>query len=502
MDEVTVRVDKVLRPRPAHFHSLINIDQTFLMLRADMVEQLAMAAREIGARYVRSIGVFDDVLRVYVKDKPWGPRLNWQNIDAIYDRLLAAGLRPYQAMSFTPDLLAASADKRIFTTRSNTSAPADYEKWAWLVGEFARHVVDRYGLEEVSKWFFEVWNEPNLEFFAGTMEEYWRLYEYAARAVKGVDARLAIGGPATARGEHIDDFLAAMAKGSGVFGGPVPVDFISTHIYNNDSEWSALSPFKGEQAEKQSQSADFCIRLMRIVSRQCRQAGFTGPLHWTEWGRMWNPYKPERETANEAAFILKTVGSFYAEPQLGDLFSYWNLSDIYDQVGFGDSAFQGNYGMLNLQGLKKTSYHAHEILARLAPNLIGVEGAGFDEAFGAFAAAEGRATVDVVLYNFQYERAEAVPPREVRLTVGPFEPSRARLRVIHRRIDEDHSNIVAHWRAMGSPDYPTPSQIEKLRAMNRLEGDVTTVEAEDGFAVLNFAQTPGSASWIRIEKAL
>src|SRR6185437_14375219 len=111
------------------------------------------------------------------------------------------------------------------------SPPADYSKWNNLIKAFAQHLIDRYGIEEVSSWYFEVWNEPNIDFWTGrpAQETYFELYDNTARSLNAVSSRLRVGGPATAQAAWVDAMIAHAVKEH------VPLDFVSTHVYGNDT---------------------------------------------------------------------------------------------------------------------------------------------------------------------------------------------------------------------------------------------------------------------------
>ncbi|HMN59077.1 MAG TPA: hypothetical protein PJ988_01860, partial [Anaerolinea sp.] len=201
-------------------------------LRADWRAQLEKSHRELGFQYVRFHGLLDDVMSVCVRESdPFHPdaetrlRYNFFNIDSIFDFLLSIGMKPFIELGFMPTALA-SGDTTCFYYKANVTPPADYSAWEALIRALTQHLVDRYGLEEVRSWFFEVWNEPNLFFFwAGSQADYFRLYEHAARAIKNVDAGLRVGGPATSVNAWIPEMLA-FCRSSGV-----PIDFVSTHHY-------------------------------------------------------------------------------------------------------------------------------------------------------------------------------------------------------------------------------------------------------------------------------
>ena len=153
-------------------------------LREDYRIQLARCARELGFRYVRFHGIFDDDMSV-MKKPPFreGYKLSFSNIDSIFDFLLQIGMKPFIELSFMPDCLK-SGEQTIFHYKGNTTPPRDKDAWVWLIKSFLTHLIGRYGRDEVRRWYFEVWNEPNLGgetgiknggFWSGTMEDYYEL---------------------------------------------------------------------------------------------------------------------------------------------------------------------------------------------------------------------------------------------------------------------------------------------------------------------------------------
>src|SRR5882762_9986812 len=137
----------------------------------------------------------------------------------------------HDELSFMPRQLARRDIRQSFWYRPVVSPPKDYGRWDELITAFARHLVERYGIDEVSRWYFEVWNEPNLDFWAGEPKQstYWTLYDHTARSLKAVDARLRVGGPATAQAAWVPAFIQHCRQDH------VPVDFISTHVYGDDT---------------------------------------------------------------------------------------------------------------------------------------------------------------------------------------------------------------------------------------------------------------------------
>lgn len=446
------------------WEGLLNVDQFRWMIRRDMQDQLRMTHREINARHVRAVGIFDDEMRSYTvdttqwKSKTREPRTNWQIVDYVIDSLMDIGINPMVTPSFTPSLIA-QGDKTVFATKGRIGLPKDMSVWSAIVEDFTRHMLDRYGKHAVRQWYFEFWNEPNLGgFFDGTQADYFNMYKATWRAIKKADSELRVGGPATARGEWLKDFIEYSRVND------CPADFITTHVYNNDSESAPLSPFEGPQDDRVSKSPNFAVGVIRGGRALLDSLNYRGEIHWNEWGRSWWPCWDPRETPNEAAFIVRTMAEV---SQLGDYFAYWAISDIYDQVGYGRSAFHGNYGMLSLQGLRKPSYHAHQLLARLGRRRLDCtvgSGATANAFSGAIATLEGR-TASVLAYSYTHDENPAGGVAEVTV---PLPAGAREAGITLCRVNAQENNILKNWRDMGSPQYLSREQTRALQAANEL----------------------------------
>ena len=162
----------------------IGVGRANNLLRADILEHLERIQKEIGFRYCRFHAIFDDEMRVVVRNPDNTISYQWHEVDNVYDALLRLGLRPFVELNPMPAALA-SGPKTMFFYKMNVTPPKSYEEWGNLVEAFARHIIQRYGLDEVRQWYFEVWNEPDLDgFWSGSKEEYFRLYDASAKALK------------------------------------------------------------------------------------------------------------------------------------------------------------------------------------------------------------------------------------------------------------------------------------------------------------------------------
>ena len=435
------------------WEGLVNIDQFRWLVRRDTQEHLKLAHDELGARHVRAVGMFDDEMRVLglspssFLDKARRPRLNWQVVDYVIDSLLDMGINPMFTTSFTPGSIA-SGNKTCFSTQSRVSPPRNWPEWADLVRQGVSHALDRYGEAVIRQWYFEVWNEPNLSgFWDGSQADFHQLWATTYRAIKDVNPDLRVGGPSAARAEWIADLIEFGQKNDCV------PDYIVAHIYNNDSESKPLSPFDGPQADLENKSPHFASGVIRGVRNLLDQMGYSGEVHWNEWGRSWWPCYAERETAGEAAWIAKTMAEV---SQSGDYFAYWCLSDIYDQVGYGAETFHGNYGMLNLQGLRKPAYHAFQLLSMLGTERLTLHAEGTTALCNAIATRSDRGQQVMVYADQAVDIQVCLPPN----TQSPA------LRLY--QITPEQNNIVRLWEQMGSPAYLHRDQLRDLQSRNIL----------------------------------
>ncbi|HEU5397103.1 MAG TPA: beta-xylosidase, partial [Verrucomicrobiae bacterium] len=165
-------------------------------LRADWQEQLRLAVRECGFKYIRFHGLYHDDMFVY-REENGRAIYNFQYVDILFDQLLEIGIKPFVEFGFCPRDLASEVGT-VFWWKGNGAPPKDFAKWGELVRRTVTHWIARYGIEEVRTWYFEVWNEPNLNpFFRGTKSQYFELYKTTARVLKELDPQLRVGGPAT-----------------------------------------------------------------------------------------------------------------------------------------------------------------------------------------------------------------------------------------------------------------------------------------------------------------
>jgi xylan 1,4-beta-xylosidase len=482
---VSVRVDASATGSPLArpWRPLVGSEHLALLLRGEgpggrhvgeeLAESFRIARRELGAEGVRAHAILHDVLGVY-REEGGEPTYDFDRVDAVLDRLLETGLRPVVELSFMPRDLASDPDRTVFDYGGIISPPRDLGRWEALIEALVRHLVDRYGRDEVARWPFEVWNEPNLAvFWSGSESDYLALYDATARAVKRVDPSFLVGGPSTAAAGWVDDLLEHARTTD------VPVDFLSTHTYG-------MAP----------------LDLRPVAARY--GAGEL-PLLWTEWGISPLHSAPVNDSVWGAPLVARGMRS--AAGRLHSL-SYWVISDHFVELGEPPGLFHGGFGLLTVGNLRKPRFWGLALLERLGetelPAELAGDGAGSLVEAWASRADDGR--IAVALWNGTLDQTkwdgDAALARDVTLRLDGLPAGAWTVR--HHRVDEDHSNVRRAWEAMGGGDWPDDDAWLALHDADRLDGlepDWSATTGADGRLELTFAMPMPSLSLVELVPA-
>jgi xylan 1,4-beta-xylosidase len=408
--------------------------------------------------YVRMHGLLTDDMGVYKIDAQGKKHYNFQYVDALYDFILGIGMKPFVELSFMPSALA-SGDTTIFWWRGNVTPPHSYEQWEELIRRLTEHFTERYGAEEVKTWYFEVWNEPNLDgFWAGSQEEYFKLYASTARAIKSVDERYRVGGPATAGAAWIPEMIAWCHRHD------VPLDFVSSHSYG------VRQGYLDEYGETGTILAGDAWAVSGDVLNNRNQITESAmpdlELHYTEWSSSYTPADPIHDSYHQAAYILQKLKQVGAAAQS---MSYWVFTDIFEEAGPRFEVFHGGFGLMNTQGIKKPAYFAYQFLNRLGPRELENEDAM------SWATTDDRGNVQLLLWDFTHTLPEGVnnqqyyiqdlPANEkgvVKIEFSGLNAGRYTLRI--SQVGYRQNDAYTAYIAMGSPAQLTTTQVEILEA--------------------------------------
>ncbi|AEG43257.1 GH39 family glycosyl hydrolase [Isoptericola variabilis] len=455
-----------------------------LALRKDYQESLALVQRDIRFRYIRGHGLLSDdvgVHRPYDKDGHQGTRYSFTYVDQVVDAYLSLGIKPFLELGFMPSGLA-SGDQTVFWWKGNVTPPRSYDEWAALVRAVVGHLVDRYGLAEVRTWPIEVWNEPNLGHFwkGASLDEYLRLYEVTAHAVKDVDAELQVGGPALAPGGEewwapFVDFVTAK---------DVPVDFVSCHAYTTGPAQHV--PFGVYQTLRPASSL---LEQFATPSRVLAGSPLEGkPVHVTEFNSSYRPDNPVHDTAYNAAYLAPVLAGGGDHV---DSFAYWTFSDTFEEENIPTSIFHGGFGMLTHRQVRKPTYHLYAFMARMGTSVL----ARGDDHLVTRDDQTGRVTVlawqpvggtDDVVEPQRHELELLIPvgaPAARRTVDAATAPTAPRAYVHRSVVNETAGNAWAAWREMGRPASPSARALDALHEASepsRSASSLPVVPGDDG----------------------
>ena len=331
-------------------------------------------------------------------------------------------------------------------------------------------------------WFFEVWNEPNLHaFWTGTQEEYFKLYRYTVEALKDVDDHLRVGGPATAKNQWIEEFVAFCEKNH------LPADFVSTHHYPTDVvDGTSLGD---EEDITEAQLAQSRRSILREWTQDVHRLARGRPVYYTEWNTSSNPRDPLHDEPYAAAFVTKTV---MEASGLVEGYSFWTFSDIFAENYFPSVPFHGGFGLLNLHGIAKPTYRAFELLHRLSTEQLQVD--GLHQTVDAWVV-RGKQAVTVLLTNSALPRH---PIERQRVQVQLTDAHRPRA-VYLERIDEEHANPKKLWQDMGEPKYLSAKEVEQLQAASRTVREPQSWKYEERVIHLDIELPPQAVAAITME---
>jgi xylan 1,4-beta-xylosidase len=470
-EKIAIDAKAATTPFPHFWEQTFGSGRAILSLRESYRNDLRTVKQATNFQSVRFHGIFNDEVGLYDPDRQTkNPGLaaeaandasiyNFSYVDQIYDGLLANGVKPFVEMSFMPKKMASDPNAvHGFWYHPNPSPPKDYAAWDAMIRAFAEHLIKRYGIEEVATWKFEVWNEPNLDFWMGDPKQatYFELYDHTVRALKAVSPRLIVGGPATAQAGWVAPFLAHVKAEN------VPADFVSTHVYANDTADNVFGTTEDIPRDK------MVWRAVEKVHEEILHSPFPKmPLIFSEYNASY---------ANEPNITDTTyIGPWLANnirlcDGLTESMDYWSFSDVFEEQGVVRSPFYGGFGLLAADSIPKPSLNVFRILHKLGDRRIAVP----SESALATTTQDGR--LAVALWN--YAPPVGTGPTYT-MPTGPAGPAKtfdlelkdvsADASVEVWRVDEDHGNVLKEFNAMGRPPGDlTQEQIKKLRAAGEM----------------------------------
>ena len=440
---VRIEMRKPVGALPHIWAESVGSDRAAITLREGWRRDLDRWRAETGVKRVRFHGIFNDELGVYApstlnraKDSP----PNFQNIDEVYDGLLAHGVSPLVELGFMPNRLASGTQSFGFYN-GNVTPPTSNEAWSAFIKTFVVHLIERYGLAEVRRWPFEVWNEPNLpSFWTGTQGQYFEMYKATSVAIKSIDPKLQVGGPVTSSIAWLPEFLGYCAANQ------APVDFVATHVYAGDNQRRLFG-------ERRMPQYDVIPEAMALARQQIDASPLAGrPLWLTEW------------SSDSPAMIAHIIKGCLPTCQL---MSQWTLSMAYEELGVSDYLLKegdGGFGMM-VRGIPKASFNSYKLLHALGETRLAADGP-------ALASRRADGSTAALVWNLADVPQPSGIPGMTRTRPVKGDAKRLEIELVGarpgqavrvRQVDQQQGSPLPAWRAMGSPQYPTREQLVQLR---------------------------------------
>ena len=450
---------------------------------------------------------------VYTEDARGRPVYDWTVVDRIFATYLERGVRPYVQIGFMPRALSTHPDPYQHAWRPGLPyddvytgwayPPKDWDRWGELVYRWVRHCVDRFGKAEVERWYWEVWNEPNIGYWKGTREEFYRLHDVAVAAVRRALPTARVGGPDVAgsggafmRGflqhelaeKRPLDFVSFHAKGAPTYvDGHVRMG-IAAQLRTVDEGFALVSSFPALKSTP--------IVIGESDPEGC--AACQGPQLGYRNGTMYASY-------TAAVFARKHLLAERRGVNLTGALT-WAFE-------FEDQPYFAGFRALATNGIELPVLNVHRMMARMGGRRLPVESSG-EVPLDSILRSGVRGAPDVsalaslapgklaVLVWHYHDDDVAGPDADVRLALAGLPAGVTEARVTHWRVDDRHSNAYAEWKRMGSPLAPTRPQYDRLQQaarLARLEGAPATVRVDRGSATLGFALPRQGVSLVLLE---
>jgi xylan 1,4-beta-xylosidase len=436
----------------------------------------------------------------YLEDEAGNPVYNWTFVDLTFDMLLKHNCKPFVELGFMPQDLADpehyDISKENWTMQNYrgygwAAPPKDYNKWYELVFQLVRHCLERYGADEIRTWYWELWNEPDLGYYwNGSVEEFLKLYDYTAAAVKTAFPDARVGGPGTTNpsmerlsGQLLDAFLNHCVNGTNYYTGEIgtPLDFTSFHVkgggYRADPKHRPQRPPSVKRIRHDVQVGyEIISKYPKLNQLECILSEID-PDGWAAGGAWDNVNLDFRNTPYYASFVAAAFDKVteYAQAHQWDLrLLSWAFMFV------GERCFEGTR-TFSTQGIDKAILNLFRMYAQMGANAVSFVSSAAkdpmtysdDNGFDADSDVSGFATVDdnslAVLIYHHHDDWGMIGDTDISLEIANLPFTASEVTVTHYRIDDAHSNAYAEWQKQGQPMYPDAKQYAAIKARDSLE---------------------------------
>jgi xylan 1,4-beta-xylosidase len=460
-----------------HFWDTFGTGEMPLFLRTDrnwgqtLKDHVTDGVQNLGVKRLRQHGLFHDDIGIYHEDSSGNPAYDFTKSDQIFDFFVQLGIEPIVELAPMPHDLAADPSKTVFDWNMIVSVPKDYARWQELITKFVQHSIERYGQDVVSSWYFEVWNEPECcsnKFWSGSVDDYFKLYDYTAAGVLAALPTARVGGP-------VNSQPAELTKNSMI--GQQFLQHVTTDNYVNPGHPGSLGFFSYHAWSFLDGSVNGYFQGLDLLdSFQLQNTS----IAITEYGPTWEfglTDEPQ-ETEQGATFAVQTYADIVQRctkdnRRLPIAYSWWVISDIFDESMYRENdPFIGCMGLTSRENIHKPVYNAYKFLAQLGTQQVAFNISGA-AGLGGMAARSPDGGVQLIIYNGQnpgkgpsnetyYQSADAT---SIGVTVSGLDPQFP-FDVTAYHVDHTAGNAYTVWQNQGRPDMTTmmDSDWQGLRA--------------------------------------
>lgn len=456
-----------------------------LALFKEYQDQLKLVQDKICFSHIRGHGLFSDDMAIYHEYKDDNGEVhteyNFMYLDMVMDSYLEKNIRPFLELGFMPEKMA-SGDQTVFYWKGNVTPPSDYEKWKNLLKATLLHLMERYGKEEVLTWPIEVWNEPNLPGFwkDADMNEYFVLFKKSFEAIKEVDERFTVGGPAICGVDDVRwlrEFLEFCVREN------LKPDFITRHHYMFDNP-----TFDGHYSYGELRDTHETLGELKVSRDLIDNYELTRnlPMHVTEFNTSYCPDSPVHDTVINAAYIAWQISHM---GQYADSYSYWTFGDIFEEKGVPFAPFHGGFGLVANGLIPKPTFWTFVFFKSLQGECVCCSD---DSTIVKLSDGSYRG----VVYNLCTDKEEDL---RINIQLEVNDISSEEFVLVTKNIDSKHGNPLKIWHDLGEPSHLDKESLEllKMNAVPYIQSN--KMDSNDGIISLEFILEANAVQWFEIK---
>jgi xylan 1,4-beta-xylosidase len=447
----------------------------------------------------------------YTEDANGKPIYDWTIVDKIFDTFIQRGMKPIAQIGFMPQALSTKPEpyRHHWKPGDNYNdiylgwayPPKDYNKWAELVYQWVKHSVQKYGKKEVESWYWELWNEPNISYWKGTTEEYIKLYDYTADAVKRALPTARVGGPEVTgpswdgSSKFFKPFMEHVVNGKNYVTGKTgtPIDFITFHakgapkLVDGHVQMNMGTQFRDIDKGFEIVASYPSLKNLPIIIGESDPEGCAACSE---------DVSPQNAYRNSTMYSSYTAASFARKYDLAQSRGVNLAGAVTWAFEFEDQAWFRGFRDLATNGVDKPVLNVFRMFGMMPTNRVEVKnGLAYDYARIRDESVRGEADINalaskdansaaVMVWNYHDDNLPG-PDASVSVRLNGL-PNKT-ITLHHYRIDQKFSNSYEAWKKMGSPKTPSAEQVAQLEKAGQLQqlSAPERIAVENGEAVLN-----------------